>query len=65
MNASQTISRFFHRPVKVNVRFPGANRKVVGFIEDDEDFDGFESEVKRMIAARDARAKAIKSDEGK
>jgi hypothetical protein len=49
MNTSQTISRFFHRPVKVNVRFPGASRKLVGFIEDDEDFDGFESEVKRMI----------------
>jgi hypothetical protein len=49
MNASQTINRFFHRPVRVDVKFPGVNRKLVGFIEDEGDYDGFESEVKRMI----------------
>ena len=49
MNAQQTIARFFHRPVGVRVKFPNASRQIVGFIEDEEDFDGFESELKRMI----------------
>jgi hypothetical protein len=49
MNAAQAITRFFHRPVRVSVKFPNASRQIVGFIEDDEDFDGFESELKRMI----------------
>ena len=43
------IKTFFHRPVRVSVQFPNSSRKLVGFIEDDEDFDNFESEIKRMI----------------
>ena len=31
------------------MQFPKSSRKLVGFIEDDEDFDTFESEIKRMI----------------
>lgn len=49
MNAQQAISRFVHRPVRVSVKFPNASRQIVGFIEDEEDFDSFESELKRMI----------------
>ena len=49
MNAQQAINRFFHRPVRVSVKFPNASRQIVGFIEDEEDFDSFESELKRMI----------------
>lgn len=49
MNAQQTIARFFHRPVRVTVKFPNASRRIVGFIEDEEDFDTFESELKFMI----------------
>ena len=49
MNAQQTIARFFHRPIRVSVKFPNTSRQIGGFIEDDEDFDGFESELKRMI----------------
>ena len=49
MNAQQAISRFFHRPARVSVKFPNASRQIIGFIEDEEDFDSFESELKRMI----------------
>jgi molybdopterin converting factor small subunit len=49
MNATQTIKGLFHRPVRVRVQYPGATKEVVGFIEDEEEFDGFEQEVKRMI----------------
>ena len=49
MNAQQAINRFFQRPVRVSVKFPNASRQIVGFIEDKEDFDSFESELKRMI----------------
>jgi hypothetical protein len=49
MSAQQTSSRFFHRPVRVNVKFGEVHRRVVAFIEDNEDFDEFEYEVKRMI----------------
>ena len=50
MIGQQTIKTFFHRPVRVSVQFPKNSRKLVSFIEDDEDFDNFESEMKRMIA---------------
>ena len=50
MIGQQAIKTFFHRPVRVSMQFPTSSRKVVGFIEDDEDFDNFESEVKRTIA---------------
>jgi hypothetical protein len=49
MNATQVIRQFFHRPVRVSVKFPSGSRQIVGFIEDDDDFDGFELELKRMI----------------
>ena len=49
MNAQQTTARFFHRPVRVSVKFSNSRRQIVGFIEDEEDFDGLESELKRMI----------------
>ena len=50
MIGQQTIKTFFHRPVRVSVKFPKGSHGLVGFIEDDEDFDNFESEMKRMIA---------------
>ena len=31
------------------MKFPNASRQIVGFIEDEEHFDSFESELKRMI----------------
>jgi hypothetical protein len=49
MSVQQAVSRFFHRPVRVAVKFPNARRQIVGFIEEEEDFDSFESELKRMI----------------
>ncbi len=49
MNATQAIKGFFHRPVRLRVQYPDAAKEVVGFIEDDEEFDGYEQEVKRMI----------------
>jgi hypothetical protein len=50
MNAQQALKSFLHRPVRVRVRYPDAAKEVVGFIEDEEEeFDGFEQEVKRMI----------------
>lgn len=48
-NVQTTLSQFAHRPLRIRVRFPDALRSLVGFIEDDEDVDTFESEVKRMI----------------
>ena len=50
MNAEHTLKQFFHRPVRVKVKFPGADRDLVSFIEDeDEGNDSYEAEVKRMI----------------
>ena len=50
MIGQTAVKSFSHRPVRVSVQFPKSSRKLVGFIEDDEDFDDFESEIKRMIA---------------
>jgi hypothetical protein len=49
MNAQQALHAFFHRPIRLRVQYPDATKEVVTFIEDDEEFDGYEQEVKRMI----------------
>jgi hypothetical protein len=49
MNAQQTLKALFHRPVRMRVRYPDAVKEVVTFVEDEEEFDGYEQEVKRMI----------------
>jgi hypothetical protein len=49
MNATQAMKSFFHRPIRVRVQYPDAVKEVTAFIEDDEEFDGYEQEVKRMI----------------
>jgi hypothetical protein len=49
MNAQHALPNLFHRPVRLRVRYPDAEKQVVSFIEDEEEFDGYEQEVKRMI----------------
>ena len=50
MISQSAVKTFFHRPVRVSVQLAKSRRTLVGFIEDDGDFDDFESEIKRMIA---------------
>ena len=51
MNAQQAVSRFFHRPVRVRVKFPNASCQILGFIKDEEDFDSFEKSAPTSSAS--------------
>jgi hypothetical protein len=49
MGTQHPANRFFHRPIRVIVRFPCGNRELVTFIEDEGAPDSGTPEVKCMV----------------